>query len=90
MARLLKVFRDEDHSGRPRSRRVFNTLYGTSDRLGPSATTNAMMAAYCTGLVRALLLETLGRLPHETWVGTATADGFLSTCGLGDVDQTGR
>ena len=48
-----------------------------------------MMAAYCTGLVRALLLETMGRLPHGTWVGTATTDGFLSTCGLGDIDQTG-
>ena len=71
------------------SRRVFNTMYGTSDRLGPSAITNAMMAAYCTGLVRALLLETIGRLPPGTWVGTATTDGFLSTCGLGDIDQTG-
>jgi hypothetical protein len=70
-------------------RRVFNTMYGTSDRLGPSAITNAMMAAYCTGLVRALLLEALGRLPPETWVGTATTDGFLSTCDLGDIDQTG-
>jgi hypothetical protein len=67
-------------------RRVFNTMYDTSDRLGPSAITNAMMAA---GLVRALLLETIGRLPPDTWVGTATTDGFLSTCGLGDIDQTG-
>jgi hypothetical protein len=72
-----------------RSRRVFNTKYDTSDRLGPSAITNAMMAAYCTGLVRALLLETIGRLPPGTWVGTATTDGFLSTCSLGDIDQTG-
>ena len=42
-----------------------------------------MMAAYCTGLVRALLLETIGRLPAGTWVGTATTDGFLSTCESG-------
>jgi hypothetical protein len=71
------------------SRRVFNTMYDTSERLGPSAITNAMMAAYCTGLVRALLLDTIGRLPPGTWVGTATTDGFLSTCGLADIDQTG-
>ena len=71
------------------SRRVFNTMYGTYDRLDPSAITNAMMAAYCTGLVRALLLETMGRLPPGTWVGTATTDGFLSTVGLSDIDQTG-
>ena len=69
--------------------KVFNTLFGISDNLGPSAITNATMAAYCTGLVRALLLETIGRLPGETWVGTATTDGFLSTCTMEDIDQSG-
>ena len=59
-------------------RRVFNAMFGVSDQLGPSGITNAMMAAYCTGLVRALLLETITRLPGGTWVGTATTDGFLS------------
>ena len=70
-------------------RRVFNTMFGVSDQIGPSGITNAPMAAYCTGLVRALLLETLTRLPRGTWVGTATTDGFLSTCKLDDIDQTG-
>ena len=37
-------------------RHVFNTMFGVTDQLGPSAITNAMMAAYCTGLVRALLI----------------------------------
>ena len=41
-------------------RHVFNTLFGVTDKIGPSAITNAMMASYCTGLVRALLLETIG------------------------------
>ena len=36
-------------------RHVFNTKFGVTDQMGPSAITNAMMAAYCTGLVRALL-----------------------------------
>ena len=36
-------------------RHVFNTMFGVTDQMGPSAITNAMMAAYCTGLVRALL-----------------------------------
>ena len=40
-------------------------MFGVSDQIGPSGITNAMMAAYCTGLVRALLLETLTRLPGE-------------------------
>ena len=64
-------------------------MFGVTDQIGPSGITNAMMAAYCTGLVRALLLETLTRLPGGTWVGTATTDGFLSTCELDDIDQTG-
>ena len=70
-------------------RQVFNTMFGVTDKMGPSAITNAPMAAYCTGLVRALLLETIGRLPRGTWVGTATTDGFLSTCRLEDIDQSG-
>jgi hypothetical protein len=71
------------------NRRVFNTMFGVTDRLGPSAITNAPMAAYVTGLVRALLLEALSRLPRGTWCGTATTDGFLSTCRLEEVDQSG-
>ena len=30
-------------------------MFGVTDQMGPSAITNAPMAAYCTGLVRALL-----------------------------------
>jgi hypothetical protein len=70
-------------------RRVFNTKSGETDQMGPSAITNAPMAAYCSGLVRALLTETLTRLPGGVWVGTATTDGFLSTCKLSDVDLSG-
>jgi len=70
-------------------RSVFNTMFGESDQLGPSGITNAFMATYCTGLVRALLLEAISRLPQGTWVGTATTDGFLSSCGLEGIDQSG-
>jgi hypothetical protein len=70
-------------------RRVFNTMFEESDSLGPSAITQPMMAAYCTGLVRALLIETSMRLPTGTWVGTCTTDGLLSSCGLNDIDQSG-
>ena len=70
-------------------RNIFNMMFGETDQLGPSAITNPFMASYCTGLVRALLLETISRLPREVWVGTATTDGFLSSCELNDVDQSG-
>jgi hypothetical protein len=75
-----------DHHNR---RRVFNTKTDKSESLGPSAITNAPMAAYCTGLVRALLLETISRLPNTAWIGTATTDGFLTPCGFDDIDQSG-
>jgi hypothetical protein len=70
-------------------RQVFNAMYCVTDQLGPSAISNAPMACYCTGLVRALLLETLGRLPAASWVGSATTDGLLSSCALSDIDQSG-
>ena len=41
-------------------RRAFNSTYGETDKMGPSAITNAPMAAYCTGLVRALLRRRSG------------------------------
>ena len=73
-------------------RHVFNTKFGVTDQMGPSAITNAMMAAYCTGLVRALLTETLARLPGGMWVGTATTDGMLIAGGLDGYrpERTGR
>ena len=70
-------------------RRVFNTMFGVTDQLGPSAISNAPMAAYCTGLVRALLIEALTRLPGGMWVGTATTDGMLIAGKLTDIDQSG-
>ena len=78
--RIIKDERDQ--------RRVFNTMYGMSDRLGPSAITNAMMAAYCTGLVRALLLETIGRLPLGRGSGRQPPTVSCPPASLGDIDQT--
>ena len=70
-------------------RHTFNTKYDRTDILGPSAITNPMMAAYCTGLVRALLFEAISKLSPSTWVGTITTDGFLFTGAIGDLDTSG-
>ena len=70
-------------------RSVFNTMFGETDRLGPSGITNPFMAGYCTGLVRALLTEAISRLPQGIWVGTATTDGVLASCTIEDIDQSG-
>jgi hypothetical protein len=48
-----------------------------------------MLAAYTTGLVRAMLSEALGRLPVGTVVATATTGGFLSSAPLAGIDVTG-
>ena len=70
-------------------RRTFNTEWGESDVLGPSAITQPMIAAYCTGLVRAALAEALARLPPSSWVASATTDGFLFAGSRDDLDETG-
>ena len=70
-------------------RRTFNTQWGESDVLGPSAISQPMIAAYCTGLVRAALGEALARLPPSSWVASATTDGFLLAGSRDDLDETG-
>ena len=70
-------------------RRTFNTQWGESDVLGPSAISQPMIAGYCTGLVRAALGEALARLPPSSWVASATTDGFLFAGSRDDLDETG-
>ena len=70
-------------------RRVFDTRFGSTQPLKPSAISNALLAAYVTGLVRAMLIEAISALPADTWIGTATTDGFLFAGTLVDVDLTG-
>jgi len=70
-------------------KRVFDAREGEMKSLPPSAITNPMMAAFTTGLVRALVSEALAAMPHHPVVCSVTTDGFLSSLSVGDVDQTG-
>jgi hypothetical protein len=70
-------------------RRTFDTKLGKSGTLGPSAISQPMFAAYCTGLVRAALCEALSRLPPTAWLASATTDGFLFAGDLEDINITG-
>jgi hypothetical protein len=70
-------------------RRTFDTEWGETDILGPSAITQPTFAAYCTGLVRAALGEALTRLPACAWAASATTDGFLFAGSREEVDETG-
>jgi hypothetical protein len=70
-------------------RRTFDAPLGKSGALGPSAISQPMFAAYCTGLVRAALCEALSRLPSTAWLASATTDGFLFAGDLEDIDVSG-
>ena len=72
-----------------RGKRVFDTRTALMKSLPPSAITQPALAAYTTGLVRAVLSELLARLPAHRVVYTATTDGFLSDARLAEVDATG-
>ncbi len=80
-----------DHDGNFRAgrKRHFNAREGKMEDLGPSKITQPLLAAFITGFVRAVLSESLARLPDDANVLTATTDGFLSDIGLGQVDTSG-
>jgi hypothetical protein len=90
-AQAVEIFRTIVDGGiySQRGKRVFNTRTGEMQTLPPSRITCPMLAAYTTGLVRAMLSEALGRLPVGTVVATATTDGFLSSAPLAGFDVTG-
>jgi hypothetical protein len=71
-------------------RRTFDTKWGRTEKLGPSAITQPMFASFCTGLVRAVICEALHRLPPDAWVASATTDGFMFAGTLGDLDTSGQ
>ncbi|NDB70211.1 MAG: hypothetical protein EB015_19830, partial [Methylocystaceae bacterium] len=47
------------------------------------------IAAFTTGIVRALLIETVNKLPPGAWLGSITTDGFLCDVTLDEIDQSG-
>jgi DNA polymerase type B, organellar and viral len=70
-------------------RRTFDTKLGKSGILGPSAISQPMFAAYCTGLVRAALCEAISLLPPAAWLASATTDGFLFAGDIGNIVISG-
>ena len=70
-------------------KRHFNAREGNLVDFGPSKITQPLLAAFITGMARAVLSEMLARLPLQANVLTATTDGFLSDIQPGQVDTTG-
>jgi hypothetical protein len=71
------------------TRRVFNTKSEKRENLGHSNISQPMLAAFTTGIVRALLIETVNKLPPGAWLGSITTDGFLCDATLEEIDQSG-
>lgn len=69
--------------------RYFSSREGKMEELGPSNVTQPLLAAFITGLVRAVLSELLARLPADVDLLSATTDGFLSTASLDRLDISG-
>ncbi|OZS42491.1 hypothetical protein ASV53_18190 [Photobacterium sanguinicancri] len=56
----------------------FDLATGLNKNIPYSPVTNAHYGAYCTGFVRATMLEVILRLPKEARIISATTDGFLT------------
>jgi hypothetical protein len=70
-------------------RRVFDTSLEEMVTLPPSAITQPLLAAFTTGLIRAVLSEVIGRLPDYRVVYSATTDGFLTNATMEEIDLSG-
>jgi len=85
---LLKSFEGTGKAG-IRGKRVFDSRKGEMTTLPPSSISNAALAAFTTGLVRAYLAELLAAVPPEKAVYTATTDGLLTEAALTELKDTG-
>jgi hypothetical protein len=84
----FRTIRDAGIYGQ-RGKRVFNPRTEQMEDLRPSRITCPMLAAFTTGMVRALISEALARLPTNAFVASATTDGFLCSVPIGSIDTTG-
>ena len=77
-----------DNTTSGRSRR-FDSRSGKMKDLPPSKITQPLLAAFITGLVRAVLSELIANLPPDARLLTATSDGFLSDTDSDKLDMSG-
>lgn len=72
-----------------RDRNAFDIETLGSRKIGPSALTNAAIAAHVTGFVRAVIGEMLHGIPAHRQVASVTTDGFLTNAREGEIDLSG-
>lgn len=68
-----------------REKRVFDTRAGSMTNIPPSKITNAFIAAYVTGIVRAVLAEAMNKIPSSREILSVTTDGFITNAGQAEL-----
>ena len=61
-----------------REKRVFSLRKKRGERIGESAISNPLYAAYITSFVRAVVGEIMNRIPDDKMVFSVTTDGFIT------------
>jgi len=89
VAQAVDVWRTTGTGVRAGGKRVFDARTGASVDLPPSAITSPPLAAWITGLVRAVCSECVASIPAGRRVYTLTTDGWLSSAPITEVDTTG-
>lgn len=75
--------------GAAQSSKGFDLATGLNTKIPYSPVTNAHYGAFCTGTVRATMLEAILRLPSDVQVISATTDGWLCNAPPEHLDLTG-
>jgi hypothetical protein len=72
-----------------RGKTAFDMKYGTSSKIPPSEITNALFAAYVTGVARAVICEMLNGIEEPFRAVSVTTDGFLTDAPLEKIKLDG-
>jgi hypothetical protein len=69
-----------------RDKRVFSLRKRRSERIGESAISNPLYAAYITSFVRAVVGEIMNRIPPDKMVFSVTTDGFITNATVEEME----
>jgi hypothetical protein len=69
--------------------RVYDTRTGRRSTIGPCKITNAFLAGYVSGLIRALISEFLAGIPPHRAVVSVTTDAIITNAEIGEIDTSG-